>query len=48
MNWKHLIWIVPLSIFIGMVIYSMMTQQEYAMIMDGWLTCISELYSLNQ
>ena len=46
MNDKHLFWIIPLSIFVGMIIYSMLTQETSLQIMNGWVKCVEELYGL--
>ncbi len=42
MNYKHLFWIIPLSIFIGMVMYSMLTQETSQQLMNLVISCIEE------
>ncbi len=46
MDYKHLFWIIPLCIFIGMIIYSMLMQETNMIVMNGWLSCIETLYDL--
>lgn len=39
----HLFWIIPVSIIIGMVAYSMMLQHSQMLSTDGWVSCLNEL-----
>lgn len=47
MNYKHLIWIIPLTIFIGMLIGVALTQESNDKLSDIAFTCLCEQYKLN-
>ena len=51
MDKKHLYWIVPLTlligIFIGMIIYSILTEYTNRLMLDVTFSCLEELYNIS-
>ncbi len=48
MNWKHLLWIVPLSLFIGAFTYHVLFYNYNLLTMDALINCILELTRYTQ
>jgi len=47
MNNKHLFWIIPLSIFLGMMIYAFLSRDQDTKMLDAAMCCMQELYNIS-
>lgn len=47
LNIKHLYWIIPLSIFIGMLIYAFLSRDQDTKMFNVAMCCMQELYNIS-
>jgi hypothetical protein len=47
MDKKHLFWIIPLSIFLGMMIYAFLSRDQDTKMFNVAMCCMQELYNIS-
>jgi len=46
MNWKHLLWIIPITFLIGVLFYAYLQMHSDRMLFSAMHSCYCELYNM--